>query len=240
VSGLVPASGTDEQALSGSLAAVGIDLDLETLTRERFEEVGRALAQAVRLGSWAVAAWLAAGEQAFGLTTKEASELLDLAVPTLERIKWVARQVSPERRRPGVSFSAHQLVAALPPEEQTRWLLRAEDDRLSYGELRGLLNAALPAAPEPPAAVAADPRTGGPSAARRAENGSRRGRGRPRSSSRRIPEVEPDVPRVEVEEAAREVVQMATERRRGDRRLFETPAESFEKLRAAVGQRRLL
>jgi hypothetical protein len=57
----------------------------------------------------------------------------------------VARKLPPSRRRPGLSFTHHQLVAARPPEEQDEWLDAAEAHRWSTEELRGLLQKPPPA-----------------------------------------------------------------------------------------------
>jgi hypothetical protein len=51
----------------------------------------------------------------------------------------VARRVPRSRRRTALSFTHHQLVAAMEPDEQEEWLDRAEANRWSVEEFRGAL-----------------------------------------------------------------------------------------------------
>jgi hypothetical protein len=63
-------------------------------------------------------------------------------VQTLMNMVYVASSVDPSRRREALSWSHHAEVAALPPEEQERWLARVEENRLSVHDLRLLLREA--------------------------------------------------------------------------------------------------
>jgi hypothetical protein len=238
-------SGTD-LALRESLARVGIDFDLDdaSVSRTRFEDVGRSLGKLIQIGRFAVGEWVRVGAERYGMTIEEASELSDLSPSTLGRLRWVAERIAPEQRRLGLSFTHHQLVAGLPVEQQEAWLKKAEEDGLTSKELDAALHVAVPARPEPPAALAVPRRTGGPSATSGPENGSQRRRpGRPRRDSPEIPEaVDPAAPRIELEEAARAVVQHASTRRAGHRKYALVPdgeGEPFDQLRQAIGQARL-
>jgi hypothetical protein len=54
---------------------------------------------------------------------------------------WVARQVTPERRDPALSWSHHRAVAALPPAKQSRILAHAKAEGWSSHQLREALQA---------------------------------------------------------------------------------------------------
>jgi hypothetical protein len=55
---------------------------------------------------------------------------------TLARWGWVCWNIPPSRRRVGLSFSHHEVVAKLDPDEQTRLLDIAEAERLNVHEFR--------------------------------------------------------------------------------------------------------
>jgi hypothetical protein len=52
---------------------------------------------------------------------------------------YVASNVDPSRRHERLSWSHHAEVAAVAPDQQDRWLNKAEEDRLSVQDLRLLL-----------------------------------------------------------------------------------------------------
>ena len=59
---------------------------------------------------------------------------------TLVEYARVSSKVARSRRRAGLPWFHHKLVAALEPEEQSEWLDRAEANGWSSEELRGLLH----------------------------------------------------------------------------------------------------
>jgi hypothetical protein len=61
------------------------------------------------------------------------------AYETLRGAKWVADSIPPEQRHSALSFEHHKEVAAMPFEERERWLVRAEEEHLTVGELRILI-----------------------------------------------------------------------------------------------------
>lgn len=66
-------------------------------------------------------------ENRFG---EQASQILDhtgWSESTLRVYRWTATKVSPEDRNEALTFSHHQVVAALPPREQRQWLSQAAD-----------------------------------------------------------------------------------------------------------------
>ncbi len=70
--------------------------------------------------------------------------------PSLMRSIAVAHAIPRHRRRPGLSWSHHQAVAGLEPDEQTRWLDEAERSSLTVNALEKAIAAELaPDDPEP-------------------------------------------------------------------------------------------
>jgi hypothetical protein len=151
----VPELGTASQARVSAFGVEGVRLSRTGLTvldprlpYEAYEHVGRQLGVVRDMAAWALGDWLLAGELLFGEECYQAVEATGRSKVTLLEYARVARNVPPHRRREALSFSHHQLVAARPPAEQTRWLDEAEANRWSKEELHGMLRAepaALPA-----------------------------------------------------------------------------------------------
>jgi hypothetical protein len=89
-----------------------------------------------RAAGWWVADWLCYGNERFGDRYARAARITGYDVQTLMNMVCVASSIEPSRRRENLSFSHHAEVAALPPDEQDRWLDRAIRDRLSVRCLR--------------------------------------------------------------------------------------------------------
>jgi len=76
--------------------------------------------------------------------------------PSLMRSIYVAHAVPRHRRRPALSWSHHQAVAGLEPDEQERWLLQAEASGFTVNALEKAIAADLaddegePLFPPPP------------------------------------------------------------------------------------------
>jgi hypothetical protein len=105
-----------------------------------WERVGAHLGALRDLTSWALGDWIIAGEALFGERAAQGVEATGRSKATLLEYARVARQVPRSRRRPGLSFTHHQLLAAKAPAEQVEWLDRAEANRWSVEELRGMLH----------------------------------------------------------------------------------------------------
>lgn len=60
---------------------------------------------------------------------------------SLRNYAWVASRVQLSLRRDNLSYSHHELVAALEPDQQERWLRFASENRLSVEDLRMALRA---------------------------------------------------------------------------------------------------
>lgn len=96
---------------------------------KRFGSLGRAC-------GWWIGDWLNFGSAAYGQKYSRAARILKYEVQTLMNMAYVASRFEASRRREGVSWSHHAELAALPAEEQDRWLDRVEEDRLTVRDLR--------------------------------------------------------------------------------------------------------
>ena len=90
---------------------------------------------------WWFGDWCNFGERKYGEKYSQALEASDYERSTLRQASWVARQIEMSRRLDNLSWSHHLEVAALEPEDQDRWLNRADKEQLSSRDLRGLVRA---------------------------------------------------------------------------------------------------
>jgi hypothetical protein len=133
---------------------VGLQIP-DVLTFEEWERTGRQLAGVVDSSLWWLGDWLAYGKEHYADRYQQAIRTADLRYQTLRNYAWVARRFPMDRRRPRLTFQHHAEVAALPVEDQDRWLSRAEELSWSTKQLRGALHEARDgAAVAPRAAVA--------------------------------------------------------------------------------------
>lgn len=94
-----------------------------------WEQIGSHLQLMSKAMPWWVGDWLNFGELKYGETYAQAVATTGKEAQTLMNWKSVAKRVPLEMRVPGVSWSQHAEIAALPPEEQAKWLqLSAEND----------------------------------------------------------------------------------------------------------------
>ncbi len=98
-------------------------------TWDEYEGLGAYLRTADKKMAWLIGDWVNLGEQVFG---EQAAQALDPDGPwsekTLAVYSWVCRSIAPERRRRELDFAHHQIVAALPPADQDKWLESAASD----------------------------------------------------------------------------------------------------------------
>lgn len=97
---------------------------------------GRRLGVIGRSAGWWIGDWLRYGNAKYGERYAHAATITGYDTQTLMNMVYVASRFDGARRRAGLSWSHHAEVAALPPDEQERWLTRAESDRLSVRCLR--------------------------------------------------------------------------------------------------------
>jgi N6-adenosine-specific RNA methylase IME4 len=126
--------------LPGTLSRTGWVLP-ENLTFEDWVSCGKTLRKIEGSIQWWLGDWWAYGNHAYGERVRalEAGLVGDLKFPTVHSYGTVARAIGGDRRRSLVSFSHHREVAALPVEQQDRWLDRAESEDLSVHKMRAAI-----------------------------------------------------------------------------------------------------
>lgn len=91
---------------------------------------------------WWVGDLLVFAEAHFGDDFAQLAVSTGLSEQALLRRMYVCREVPRNRRRAGLPFSVHMVVASLNGREQERWLKKAEDGGWSAQELRSRMKAA--------------------------------------------------------------------------------------------------
>ncbi|MGW4789931.1 LmbU family transcriptional regulator [Streptomyces sp. NPDC004230] len=108
----------------------------EVLPYSRWEHAGRRLASIATSSAWCLGDWLLYGQDTYADRYHRAIETAGLDYQTLRNYAWVARRFEIGRRREALSFQHHAEVAALPAEEQDRWLSHAMEQGWSRNRLR--------------------------------------------------------------------------------------------------------
>jgi hypothetical protein len=128
-----------EAAIEGPVPGTYADTALtlaEEISFEEWAEIGALLGRIARSTAWWIGDWLCYGEATYLERYAQAVDDLGLHPQTLMNCASVCRRVARRQRRAGLSFSHHAEVASLDPEEQDRWLGRAEAEGWSRSELR--------------------------------------------------------------------------------------------------------
>lgn len=136
---------------AGCLSAISLDVP-DDLSEDRYDALCAYLGSLSHATRWWIGDLICWGEGRYKERVAQASELFGLAPGTLQNYASVCDRIAPRRRRPGVPFHCHALVARLEPAEQARWLDAASERGLDYRELRDAMEKenALPArAPQP-------------------------------------------------------------------------------------------
>jgi len=102
-------------------------------------EVGRRIGSVGRNIQWLIGDWIAYGNQKFGERYARASKISGYDPQTLMNMVYVATRFAVSRRRENLSWSHHEALAALNPEEQDSWLDQAALHRWSVADLRTML-----------------------------------------------------------------------------------------------------
>ena len=85
---------------------------------------------------------LAYGDR-FGEEASQVLESTEYAEQSCKNAKHVCSTIPPERRKPGLGFSKHQEIAALPAEaDQDYWLNKCEEENLTREALRAQIKVA--------------------------------------------------------------------------------------------------
>jgi hypothetical protein len=114
---------------------VGLQIP-QTVDFGTWEQAGRKIARIAESSTWCLGDWLIYGQDQYADRYRLAIDSARLDYQTLRNYAWVARRFELSRRRIRLSFQHHAEVAALPPEEQDRWLDLAEGKGWSRNELR--------------------------------------------------------------------------------------------------------
>lgn len=93
--------------------------------------------------NWWLGDWLRFGNTKFGERYVRAARITGYDVQTLMNMVYVATRFESGRRHERLSWSHHAELAALEPELQDQWLIRAEEERLSVRDLRAELRRVL-------------------------------------------------------------------------------------------------
>lgn len=126
------------------LTAVGIET-LSGMTVDQWQELGAILAHLESGIQWLIGDWLAYGEgksAEWGEKYVAAMAATGLAYATCAKYKTIAGKVQFFLRRKELTFSHHELVAALPPDQQQYWLDKAVNDSLTVAKLRNAIQGA--------------------------------------------------------------------------------------------------
>jgi hypothetical protein len=138
-------SGPGESAIEipGRVSATGLELR-SGLPFGSWTQVGQTLARMDAAYRWWLGDWLNYGEQAYGNGYQEAIAATGLDYESCRACRWVAESIEFVRRRPKLSWSHHEEVAGLTPDEQDEWLARAEANGWTQKELRAWLKGSKP------------------------------------------------------------------------------------------------
>lgn len=137
---------------AGLISRVALDLPDE-LTAEQFESLCAFLGHLSHATRWWIGDLICWGEGRYKDRVAQASSLFGLAEGTLQNYASVCDRVPAKRRRVGVPFHVHALVARLEPAEQEKWLGQADENGWTHRETRLAMEAAneAPAPAEQPA-----------------------------------------------------------------------------------------
>ncbi len=101
--------------------------------------VGRRIGVVGRSVQWLLGDWIAYGNAKFGERYSRASKITGYDTQTLMNMVYVASRFAISRRREMLSWSHHETLAALEPEDQDHWLDDAELHHWSVSDLRTML-----------------------------------------------------------------------------------------------------
>jgi len=97
---------------------------------------GHKLGHMGRSAGWWIGDWLRYGNTAYGERYVRAARVTGYDVQTLMNMVYVASRFPISRRRENLSWSHHEALAALDPDEQDNWLDQAADHKWAVSDLR--------------------------------------------------------------------------------------------------------
>jgi hypothetical protein len=128
---------------AGPFQATPIGLEIRgtaIIPFELWSEYGRGLQRVEGAVNWVLGDWLNFGEARYGETYAQAMALWpETKYQQLADLKWVASHVDISIRHENLSWSHHQAVAKLSPEEQEEWLNKAEHNMWSVRDFKANL-----------------------------------------------------------------------------------------------------
>jgi predicted RNA-binding Zn-ribbon protein involved in translation (DUF1610 family) len=107
------------------------DMDLTEWSR-----AGHQLGVMDRCSPWWIGDWIRYGNATFGEKYSRVAKITGYDPQTLMNRVYVASRFEISRRRENLSWSHHDQVAALPPDQQEYWLDRAIAECLTRADLR--------------------------------------------------------------------------------------------------------
>lgn len=97
---------------------------------------GRRLGAIGRCSQWWIGDWIRYGTTRWGEKYVEAARVTGYDVASLRNMAWVAAQFDLSLRSDKLSWSHHVLLAPLSGDEQSHWIEKAANERLSVSDLR--------------------------------------------------------------------------------------------------------
>jgi len=128
-----------ELVLPGSVTETSLELPVG-LDWAQWEQTGEMLGRINRANAWWIGDWVNYGEHSYGEKYAQAIDVTGLEYGTVAQYAWVASKVT--SRLDNLSFSHHQEVAGLEPEDQATWLQRALEAGWSKAQLRAAIKEA--------------------------------------------------------------------------------------------------
>ena len=116
------------------ISATGLTISAR-LSYEEWFELGKNLQSIHRYVLFWLGDWLLWGEAKWGEKFSQGVELSGYSVQTLANAQWVSSRIEISRRSRELSWSHHQEVASLPPDEQDKFLQAAIDNEWRVHEL---------------------------------------------------------------------------------------------------------
>jgi hypothetical protein len=106
------------------------------LSFDHWQRIGRQLQLADMAIQWWIGDWLIYGEHKWREKYAQAIEVTGKAEQTLMNYRFVAKAITPSRRRENVDFSTHAEVASLDEDDQERILSKAAHEKCSRRVVR--------------------------------------------------------------------------------------------------------
>lgn len=117
------------------LSRTGLVID-PGLPYENWEKIGSVLRGIEGSIQFWIGDWIRYGENAYGEKYSQATDETGYEEKSLRNMVYVAEHVDLSLRRDNLPFAHHKEVAALEPEDQKRWLDKAESEHLNVHDFR--------------------------------------------------------------------------------------------------------